>query len=187
MRFVVVFDACVLYPAPLRDFLMRLATTGLFSAKWTDAIHDEWVRNVLAQKPDLEQQLLRTRSLMDQAIPDCLVTGYETLIESLELPDPDDRHVLAAAIRAGAQTIVTHNLRDFPSEALDPFAIEAVDPDTFVEQQMDLHEGAVVAVARSHRAALANPPKDVDTYLETLAAQGLVASADRLREFDALI
>lgn len=187
MRFVVVFDACVLYPAPLRDFLMRLATTGLFSAKWTDAIHDEWIRNVLSGRPELEQQLLRTRTLMDQAVSDCLVTGYEALIEGLELPDADDRHVLAAAIRAGAQTIVTHNLKDFPAEALTPFAIEAIDPDTFVEQQMDLHEGAVVATARSHRAALTNPPKDVDAYLETLTAQGLVASADRLREFDALI
>ena len=120
MRFVVVFDACVLYPAPMRDILIRLATAGLFAAKWTDRIHDEWTRNLLAQRPDLADALERTRSLMDQAVPDCLVEGYESLIEGLSLPDPDDRHVLAAAIRAGAQTIVTINLKDFPALSLAP-------------------------------------------------------------------
>ncbi len=183
MRFVVVYDACVLYPAPLRDFLMRLATTGLFAAKWTESIHNEWMRNLLAERPGLSDQLERTRQLMDQAVPDCLVRGYEAIARGLDLPDPNDRHVLAAAICAGAQMIVTHNVRDFPAETLVPYGIEAVPPDRFIERQMDLHEAAVIAVARSHRASLTNPPKDVDTYLDTLAAQGLVATADRLREF----
>ena len=183
MRFVVVFDACVLYPAPIRDFLIRLATAGLFAAKWTDRIHEEWTRSLLATRPDLADALKRTRSLMDQAVPDCLVEGYEPLIEGLSLPDPDDRHVLAAAIRAGAQTIVTINLRDFPAPSLAPYGIEAVHPDIFVEQQLDLHEGAVVTTAKRHRAALRNPPKPVDAYLDTLAAQGLVVTAERLREF----
>ena len=80
MRFVVVFDACVLYPAPMRDFLVRLATAGLFAAKGTDRIHDEWTRSLLATRPDLADALKRTRSLMDQAVPDCLVEGYEPLI-----------------------------------------------------------------------------------------------------------
>ena len=99
------------------------------------------------------------------------------------MPDPDDRHVLAAAIRAGAQTIVTINLRDFPAPSLAPYGIEAVHPDTFVDQQFDLHEGAVVTTAKRHRAALRNPPKPVDAYLDILAAQGLVVTAERLREF----
>lgn len=187
MRFVVVFDACVLYPAPLRDFLMRLAVTELFAAKWTEAIHDEWTRNLLAERPELADALQRTRKLMDRAVPDCLVEGYEPIVQGLHLPDPDDRHVLAAAICAGAQTIVTFNLKDFPSEALEPYGIEAIDPDTFVLQQADLHEAALVAAARAHRASLANPSKDVDEYLDTLAAQGLVATADRLRDFAEVI
>lgn len=187
MRFVVVYDACVLYPAPLRDFLMRLATTGLFAAKWTDQIHDEWIRSLLAKRPDLEQAVMRTRALMDEAVPDCLVESYEPLVDGLELPDPDDRHVLAAAIRSGAQLIITYNLKDFPPIALDRYGIEAVHPDTFVEQQMDLHEGAVVSVAKSHRAALQHPQKSPDDYLETLSAQGLVVTADRLRSFRDLI
>lgn len=113
-NFTVLYDACVLYPAPLRDLLMHVAVTDLYRAKWTDAIHDEWTRNVLENRPDLKpEQLQRTRELMNAHVRDCLVTGYETLIEAVTLPDPDDRHVLAAAIRAGADLIVTFNLGIF--------------------------------------------------------------------------
>ena len=137
MRYTVIFDACVLYPAPLRDFLLRLSTTGLFSAKWTDQIHDEWTRNLLLARPELEDKLCRTRDLMNRAVPDSLVTGYEPLIENLELPDRDDRHVLAAAIRSSAQAVVTFNLKDFPKNALDQYGIEAIHPDLFIEHQLD--------------------------------------------------
>src|SRR3954468_18597089 len=93
------FDAYVLYPAPLRDFLMRLALSDLFQARWTDEIHDEWTRSVAADRPDISPaSLSRSRKLMDEHVPDCLIGGYEPLIPSLTLPDPDDRHVLAAAI-----------------------------------------------------------------------------------------
>jgi hypothetical protein len=124
---------------------------------------------------------------MDRAVEDCLVTGYESLIGALELPDADDRHVLAAAIRAGAQLIVTNNLRDFPAAVLDRFGIEAVHPDLFIEQQMDLHEGAIIGVAKQHRESLKNPRKSADEYLDTLAAQGLVVTAKRLTEFRHLL
>lgn len=120
-NFVAVYDACVLYPAPLRDLLVRLALTGLFRAKWSSQIHDEWTRSALKSRPDLSlDRLQRTRDLMDRAVPDCLVTGHEGLIEQLKLPDPNDRHVLAAAIRSQAGVIVTFNLKDFPTEALAP-------------------------------------------------------------------
>ena len=99
---VVVYDACVLYPAPLRDLLMHLAWARLVHARWTDAIHDEWIRNLLANRPDLSRaQLERTRALMERAVPEASVTGYEHRISALTLPDPDDRHVLAAAWRRG--------------------------------------------------------------------------------------
>ena len=187
MRYTVVFDACVLYPAPLRDFLLRLSTTGLFSAKWTDQIHDEWTRNVLKNRPDLEDKLPRTREIMNRAVPDSLVTGYESLIDNLKLPDVDDRHVLAAAIRSSAQAIITFNLKDFPDDALAQYGVEAMHPDAFIEHQLDLHQGAVIATAKQHREALKNPPKTVDEYIETLAAQGLAISADRFRDFVELI
>jgi predicted nucleic acid-binding protein len=187
MRYTVIFDACVLYPAPLRDFLLRLSTTGLFSAKWTDQIHDEWTRNILLARPELKDKLNRTRDLMNRAVPDSLVTGYESLIENLELPDRDDRHVLAAAIRSSAQVVVTFNLKDSPKDALEQYGIEAIHPDAFIEHQLDLHQGAVIATAKQHREALKNPPKTADEYIETLAAQGLAISADRFRDFIELI
>ena len=93
-NFTALFDACVLYPAPLRDFLMRLAITDLFRAKWTDEIHDEWIRNVLKNRADLtEERLHRTKALMNSNVRDCLVQGYKDLIPSLNLPDANDRHV----------------------------------------------------------------------------------------------
>jgi predicted nucleic acid-binding protein len=187
MRYTVVFDACVLYPAPLRDFLLRLSTTGLFAAKWTEQIHEEWMRNVLKNRPELEEKLPRTRELMNRAVPDSLVTGHETVIENLVLPDLDDRHILAAAIRSGAQAIITFNLKDFPDKNLVQYGIEAMHPDAFIEYQLDLHQGTVITIAKQHRAALLNPPKTADQYIETLAAQGLAISADRLREFIELI
>lgn len=110
--FTAIYDACVLYPAPLRDFLMWLGLSGRFRARWTTQIHDEWKRSLLQNRPDLtSEQLDRTSALMDVAIPDALVTGHESLIPGLTLPDLDDRHVLAAAIRCGASVIVTFGVR----------------------------------------------------------------------------
>lgn len=132
-NFTAVFDACVLYPAPLRDFLMWLALTDLFKARWTDQIHDEWSRNVLKNRPDLTfAQLTRTKNLMNQNVRDCLVIGYEDLVNGLELPDADDCHVLAAAIHCNADVIVTFNLQDFPGHALAVYGIEAQRPDDFI-------------------------------------------------------
>ncbi len=139
MAFTVLYDACVLYPAPLRDLLLRVAITGLVRAKWTDAILDECFEAISKQRPDANPDALaRTRVLMVQAVPDCLVTGFEPLVEGLSLPDEDDRHVLAAAIRSGAQAIVTFNLKDFPKDTLQPLGIEAIDPDDYVSDLIDL-------------------------------------------------
>ncbi|WP_249192517.1 PIN domain-containing protein [Burkholderia cenocepacia] len=137
--FTAVYDACVLYPAPLRDFLMWLGLSGRFRARWSQAIHEEWKRNLLINRPDLTRvQVDRTSDLMDRAIPDGLVEGYEALVAGLTLPDPDDRHVLAAAIRCGASVIVTFNERDFPNDLLAPYGIESQHPDEFVDNLLDL-------------------------------------------------
>lgn len=187
MRYTVVYDACVLYPAPLRDLLMRLATTDLFSAKWTDRIHDEWTRSLLKNRPELNETVPRTRELMNKAVPDCLVTGYENLIPGLDLRDKDDQHVLAAAIRCHAQAIITVNLKDFPVDALETYDIEALHPDRFIQLQFEQHEGAVIKAVKQQRASLKNPPKETDEFLELLAAQGLVVTVDLLREFQDLL
>ena len=118
-RVVAFLDACVLYPALLRNFLMHLALRDLFQARWSDRVHEEWIAVLLHNRPDLTfAQLARTRRLMDQNIDEALVSGYEHLIDRITLPDPKDRHVLAAAIHGGASIIVTVNLRDFPPEVL---------------------------------------------------------------------
>ena len=186
--FTAVYDACVLYPAPLRDFLMWLGLSGRFRARWSPQIHDEWKRNLLINRPDLTSaQLDRTSGLMDQAIPDGLVTGYETLIEGLTLPDADDRHVLAAAIRCNASVIVTFNEKDFPAPALASYGIEAQHPDLFIDNLFDLDQAAVVAAAQRQRAQLKNPPLDVDHYLDVLLRQGLVQTATALATYRAIL
>lgn len=184
MKFIALLDANVLYPAPLRDLLLRLAVADVFAARWTERIHDEWIRNVLKDRTDiLPEQLERTRTLMNSNVRDCLVYDYEALEPSLLLPDPDDRHVLAAAIQCGAQAIVTFNLKDFPSDELDKYGMEAIHPDTFVQNQLDLNPGLVCHVVKTHRLSLKKPTKSIGDYLDTLESQGLVISADLLRGF----
>lgn len=138
-HFVALYDACVLHPAPLRDLLMHLAVSGLYRARWTNRIHEEWIRSVLARRPDvLREALERSRQAMDDHVDDCLVSGYEGLESQLALPDPDDRHVVAAAILCQAGTIVTYNLKDFPEDVLAPLGITAQHPDQFIEHAFDL-------------------------------------------------
>lgn len=182
MAFVVVYDACVLYPASIRDLLIGLARTGLFRARWTERILDECFRNIVAARPELEGKLDRTRQLMAQAIPDALVSGYEGLAETVELPDEDDRHVLAAAIRSGAQVIVTSNLKDFPTGALAHFDVEAQHPDAFVLHLLSLDAGAVARTVAAQAASLRNPPATREQLLETLESRGLVQSVAELRK-----
>jgi hypothetical protein len=182
VAFTVVYDACVLHPAPLRDLLLRLAETRVVHAKWTDEILDETFASILERRPDLDpERLKRTRKSMCEAIEDCLVTGYEGLLDRIELPDADDRHVVAAAIRCGAQAIVTANLADFPKAALEPLEMEALHPDIFVLDLIDLAPGLVLEAIQDQAAGLKNPPKDVDDVLDALERCGLVRSVAELR------
>ncbi len=180
--FTALYDACVLYPAPLWDFLMWLAQSGLFRARWSNAIHEEWIRSLLAARPDLTREALqRTRHLMNRAVDDCLVEGYESLIPTLSLPDLDDRHVLAAAIHGGASVVVTFNLGDFPTAVLAPHGIETWHPDVLACRLLDVDTAAVLETVRQHRASLKKPPKSVEEYLLTLERQGLAETVRRLR------
>lgn len=182
-NFTVIYDACVLYPAPLRDFLMQLALTELFRARWTDRIHDEWTRNVLKNRPDLTMsQINRTRTMMNAAVDDALVFEYEYIIPSLELPDPEDRHVLAAAIASTSNYIITFNLKDFPGAILEKYEIEAQHPDRFISDLIDLKSSTVLTSAEACRQRLKNPPKSAEEYLEILLKQGLSTSTNMLRQ-----
>ncbi|MES1260200.1 MAG: PIN domain-containing protein [Acidobacteriota bacterium] len=175
-------------PPPLRDLFIRLAQTGIVRARWTETIHDEWVRNVLRDNPQIPaERLARARSLMNEAVRDCLVHGYEDLINSLTLPDPNDRHVLAAAIRGGAEFIVTCNLKDFPGEMLARFDIEARHPDDFLLSLIDAAPGPVCSALKRQREGLHNPPRTADELLVTLESLGLPQAVARLREFIELL
>lgn len=181
MAFIAIYDANVLYPGSLRDFLIRLGQTGLFQAKWTDQILDEMIDAIVAAQPELAGRLQRTRELMNEAIPDVCVNGYEHLISGLELPDPDDRHVLAAAIRSNAQVIVTSNLKDFPASQLDPYDIEAQSPDEFVLHVLELAPARVVGTLEDQARALTNPISSLDDLLDRLRVVGLPRAVAAIR------
>lgn len=171
---VVLLDACTLYPAVLRDVLMRLALHGLISARWTDAIHDEWIEAVLRDGTDLtRERLQRTRELMDLHAEGSLVTDYEQRMQDLELPDVDDRHVLAAAIEAEAGMILTWNLKDFPEAVLDSHSLRAATPDELLAGLIEDHRDEMIAVLREARLSLKQPPLTAAEYLVTLRNQGL--------------
>lgn len=180
----VILDACVLYPARLRDLLMHLGIAGLYQPKWSHAIQDEWCRNLIANRPDIPSQALqRTVKLMNSALPDANVTGYKGLIKGLEMPDPHDRHVLAAAIRAKAEIIVTLNHKDFPPEVLRPFEIEALHPDVFISDLFDLNHALALEAVRRQRQSLKNPPMTVDEFLTMLLKQGLPMTVKALMNY----
>lgn len=182
MTFTVVYDANVLYPNTLWDLLIRIAQSGTVQAKWTNAILDEMLAALRRNRPDIPaERLERLRDLMNKAVRDCLVTGHEPLIEGLKLPDPDDRHVLAAAIKAGAQVIVTRNLKDFPESDLQPWDIEAKSPDAFVLDQVHLDIRAVAVSVRQIADSRTNPPEAIEDVLIQPERDGLVESVTALR------
>lgn len=181
MAFTALYDANVLHPPGVRDLLVRLGQTGVFRARWSEQILDEMVESILRRRPDLiAERLARTRELMCAAVADWLVAGYEPLIDGLTLPDPDDRHVLAAAIRCSAQVIVASSLDDFPRSALEPFNIEAQGPDEFVLHVVNLVPARVAAVVQQQAAALRDPTRTVDELLEDVG-RSLRGRAPRLR------
>jgi len=182
-NFTVVYDACVLYPASIRDLTVELARTGLLRAKWTARIHAEWIEGVLRDRPELDRaRLERVAHLMNVAVLDCLVTGFEPLEAGLiSLPDPNDRHVLPAAIHCGAQEIVTFNLRDFPEALLHPYGIRAVHPDVFVEHLLDLNPEVVCEAIRRIRRRLINPQCSAEEVIANYERHGLAVSASILR------
>lgn len=181
---VAVLDACVLYPPSLRDLLMWLATVLVYEPRLTEEIHEEWIRNVLSDNAAVTPaQLDRTRRLMNQAAPDCLVSGYQGHVPFLSLPDEGDRHVLAAAIEAGASVIVTYNLSDFPNAILREHGVQALHPDVFLSALFDDDAELFLRGVQVHRASLKHPPKTAEDYLATLRATGLKRLVLRLEAF----
>ena len=182
--FTALLDANVLYSAAMRDVMMEVALAKLYRPRWTLDIQREWIDALLANKPHLTRdQLERTQALMFKALPTAIITGYEHLIDGLTLPDPNDRHVLAAAIAGQCDVIVTQNLRDFPKEVLKRFAIEAQHPDAFLANHLDLLPGPFCMAIRAARLGRKNPPYNTNEYLAHLTKIGLVATASLLQQY----
>jgi predicted nucleic acid-binding protein len=179
---VALLDANVLYPASLRDLLLQLAFAGFYRARWSAEIDEEWKRNLLAARPELAAKIERTQAVMRRAIPDALVTGYESQIPNLILPDIGDRHVLAAAITAEAEVIVTFNTKDFPADALTPHGLVAQHPDVFLQGFITETPSLFLAVVKQCLARLLHPPLTAADYLKTMRRIGLPETAAFLED-----
>jgi hypothetical protein len=179
---IVVYDSCIFYSFTLRNLFVQLAMAGLYRAKWSEKIHEEWMSNLFRDRPGISQEKLNIiKNLINKSVPDCLVVDYEPLIKTLDLPDIGDRHVLAAAIHCGAETIITNNLKDFPERILHHFNVEAVSPDHFLSDLWDLAPETVLHSLKKCRERLVNPPFTVDEYLQSLTKHGFSQSVARFR------
>ncbi|OLV17326.1 PIN domain-containing protein [Deinococcus marmoris] len=174
-------DANVLYSALPRDLLIRLALAELCEVRWSDEVQDEWTRNLLAMRPDRAQALTRTRALMERALPQARCHGYESLIPGLALPDPDDRHVLAAALHSGADVLLTFNLKDFPPANVPGGELLVTHPDSWLVDVMVQDEELTLTVVQELLAALRSPRLQVADLAEALDRLTLTRTAEIIR------
>ena len=182
-RYTALLDACVLYPIAVCDALISVAATGIYGAKWTGRIDEEWMRNLQEQRRRPPGTFVFRRDQMRAACPDweVLPEAWGPLEEQLSLPDPKDRHVLAAAIAGHADCIVTTNLKDFPGRVLGPLGIEALHPDAFLVAQFDLDALRVLPAFKGMRARLQDPSYSASAFADAMERNGLVETAQFLR------
>ena len=177
----VVLDANLLYPFQLRNLLVQFGVDAIIAPRWTTRIHEEWIRNLVAAGRAPHERLLLTLDLMNSALPEADVQGWETYMRGLNLPDPDDRHVLAAALAAEAQIILTMNLRDFPSSDLSPHGVVALHPDGFLCELYDADPELLQSSTEMAHAHLTRSTPSFGDYLDGLERQGLPQFTNRLR------
>lgn len=182
-RYSALIDACALHPFAVADALMSVYRERLCQIKWTRHIEEEWLRSVTRDRPELGERLPRRRDMMRLAVTDWEVPAdaYEPLMPALRLPDPNDVHVLAAAIAGHVDCIVTFNLRDFPLKDLQAHGLVAIHPDDFLIDQWELDEVAAMRAFRAMRARRRKPPISPEEFVEMFERNGLAATAVRLR------
>jgi hypothetical protein len=181
-------DASVLYSALLRDILVQAALEKAFTVHWSAEVQAEWRRALLANRPDLEEaKIARTLSLMENALPFAAVEGFHARIGELTLPDPDDRHVLAAAIHSGCGIVATFNLSDFPASVLAPYNVVAVHPDAFFTQVLEDAPMPFINALRTVRLRLRAPSYSIDEFLSLLLRHHLDTTAEALRPMFSLL
>ena len=179
VRFTCVLDTNVIYPIDIRDLLFWFASYDLFTPKWSTHIFDEW-KKVMARKGIDQEEINKRVTKAQKAFPDALVENYESLIDTLNLPDEKDKHVLAAAIKTNANIIVTNNLKDFPDDYLSKFGLSAKSADDFVTDNIDLNPGLAVEAFRALVMNRQNPNLDEFEVLDRFRKFGLKDSANYL-------
>jgi hypothetical protein len=180
---VAVFDACILYPFHLRNIVVQAAVDGLVEARWTDEIHDEWIRNLTTATPALSLgRLQATKRLMNQALPRATIDEYRDYIPAVSLPDPDDRHVVAAAIAAGASLILTWNLHDFPLTELKKFGLRRENPNSFLAHLYDNIPASMVVSLANARRNLSKTRVSASEFIDILKNQKLADLAKRIQK-----
>jgi len=186
-KYTAILDANVLYPNTLRNLLLSLASDGLYHVKWTTEITQEWSRNLVADRPDIASKIDRLVELVNLSVQDCLVEGYEYIIPTIELPDLNDRHVVAAAVVGHADAIVTFNLKDFPAEIIDKFGVDVQHPDDFLMNQLQLRQFDALEVMRKVRGRYRNPQLSAKEFIELVSRNGLPQTAQYLQTHMGLI
>lgn len=179
VRYTCVLDTNVIFPLEIRDLLFWFASFDLYTPKWSLHIFTEW-EEVMRRKQVPESEIKKRINAAQQAFPDALVNNYESLVEMLTLPDEKDRHVLAAAIKANANIIVTNNLKDFPSKYLAGFGLMAKSADSFIADTIDLNNQLSVEAFRALVLNRTNPALDEFEILARYRKIGLLETADYL-------
>lgn len=179
IRFTCVLDTNIIYPIAIRDLLFWFAHYELFTPKWSQHIFTEW-ETVMRRKGVPEEEITKRISRVNEAFPDAGVKNYAALIEGLKLPDADDRHVLAAAIKTNANIIVTNNLKDFPLEYLSSYGLSAKSADDFLTDIIDLNHDVAIEAFKEMVFYRRNPAMDEYQVLDELRNNGLKNTADYL-------
>lgn len=179
VRFTCVLDTNVIYPIEIRDLLFWFAHFEMFTPKWSSHIFYEW-EDVMRRKGIPKSEIKKRSNLANLAFPDALAENYEPLIAGLSLPDENDCHVLAAAIKINANIIVTNNLKDFPEDYLSTFGLIAKSADDFIADIIDLNHAKAIEAFRKLVLNRRNPDLDEYEVLDNLRKNGLVNSANYL-------
>lgn len=179
VRFTVVLDTNVIYPVIIRDILLWFGHYDLYTPKWSEHIFEEW-KKVMLDRGVGDAEANNRINKVNLAFPDALVHNYKGLIDKLELPDVDDRHILAAAIKVNANLIVTNNIKDFPEEYLQSFGLNAKTADDFLTDIVDLNQEQAIAAFKEMVLNKKNPKMDELEVLDRLRKVGLIDTANYL-------
>ena len=185
-RFTALIDACVLGGALRRNMILSLAEAGLFRPRRSARILDE-TQKAISEITKGATDGSRQRASIEAAFPESLVAGYEVFEGNLDLPDPDDNHVLAAAISSSASVIVTDNLGDFPAEVLAPHAIDAISADDFLADTIEIDPPEAILALQRMRERFENPAIDAPALIHKSEAQGLLQVATLMKEYKSFL